>query len=65
MIRELESALNPGSPAAAECVVLGDGRGVEAGGGWGSGSGIWSVGKSGKNRKQKWGCTYGCHPVLL
>ena len=29
MIRELESDLNPGSPAAAERVVLGDGWGVQ------------------------------------
>lgn len=47
MIRELESDLNPGSPAAAERVVLGDGWGVQwrrvggsrAGAGWGGGAG--------------------------
>ena len=47
MIRELESDLNPGSPAAAECVVLGDGWGVGWGVEWGEGGemtlafGVW------------------------
>lgn len=30
-----------------------------------NGSGIWSVGKAGRDRRQKWGCMYGYHPVLL
>lgn len=45
MIRELESDLNPGSPAAAERVVLGDGWGVQWRQAGGSRAGGGKVGK--------------------